>query len=109
MAQATPSISRHTPLTLAQHMTMATMTRAMQLARGAVKEALKRQAVRLADVDAKDISSWARVYLDDHPALIDQARSEVQSWFARGVFGKRAAKAWANCAKLESVAQAAKA
>jgi hypothetical protein len=33
MAQATPSISRHTPLTLAQHMTMATMTRAMQLAR----------------------------------------------------------------------------
>jgi hypothetical protein len=109
MAQANHSLSQYTPLTIAQHVAMATWTRAMQLARGAVKEALKRQAVRLADVDAKDISSWARVYLDDHPALIDQARAEVQSWFARGVFGKRAAKAWANCAKLESDAQAAKA
>jgi hypothetical protein len=104
MAKAAPSISRHTPLTIAQHMAMATMTRAMQVARGAVKEALKRQRVRLADVDAKDISSWALVYLDDHPELIAQARPVIESWFARGVFGKRAQRQLA-CANLSSAAQ----
>jgi hypothetical protein len=88
-------------LTITQQMTMATMTRAMMLARGAVKEALKRQAVRLCEVDAKDISSWARVYLDDHPALMDQARSEIAEWFARGVFGKRAQKAFIKELKIE--------
>jgi hypothetical protein len=103
MVEANHSLSRHTPLTIAQRQRMATMTRAMQLARGAVKEALKRQRVRLADVDTKDISSWALVYLDDHPELIDQARPVVEAWFARGVFGKRAQRAF--CAKLESDAQ----
>lgn len=107
MAQAIPSISRHTPLTIAQHIAMATMTRAMQVARGAVKEELKKQKIRLADVEARDITSWALVYLEDHHALIDEARLAVSGWFARGVFGKRAQRAF--CAKLESDAQAAKA
>jgi hypothetical protein len=79
-------------LTISQHIAMATMTHAMRLARGVVKEHLKRQRVRLADVEAKDISSWALVYLDDHPALIDEARLAISGWFARGVFGKRAQK-----------------
>jgi hypothetical protein len=93
MAQATPSISRHTPLTLAQHMTMATMTRAMQLARGAVKEQLKRERIRLAEVEAKEITSRARDFLKTHPALIAEAKLQIEAWFARGVFGKRAQRA----------------
>lgn len=79
-------------LTITQQIAMATMTRSMQLARGAVKAELKKQRIRLADVDAKEISSWALVYLDDHPALIDEARLAISEWFARGVFGKRAQK-----------------
>jgi hypothetical protein len=78
MAQATPSISRHTPLTLAQHMTMATMTRAMQLARGAVKEQLKRERIRLAEVEAKEITSRARDFLKTHPALIAEAKLQIE-------------------------------
>ena len=96
MAQATPSISPHTPLTLAQHMTMATMTRAMQLARGAVKEQLKRERIRLAEVEAKEITSRARDFLKTHPALIAEAKLQIEAWFARGVFGKRAQRAFAN-------------
>ena len=79
MAQATPSISRHTPLTIAQHIAMATMTRAMQVARDAVKEELKKQKIRLADVEARDITSWALVYLEDHPAPLMR-----QGWRSRG-------------------------
>jgi hypothetical protein len=104
MVEANHSLSRHTPLTLAQQMRMATTTRAMQLSRGAVKEALKRQAVRLCEVDGKDITSWALVYIEDHPELIAEAKHCVEAWFARGVFGKRAQRAFAN---LTSAAQTA--
>lgn len=83
-----------TRLTITQQIAMATMTRSMQLARGAVKEALKKQRVRLADVAAKEISSWALVYLEDHPELIAEAKPVIEAWFARGVFGKRAQKAF---------------
>jgi hypothetical protein len=43
-----------TTLTITQHMRMATMTRAMQLARGAVKAELRKHGVRLAEVEARD-------------------------------------------------------
>jgi putative methionine-R-sulfoxide reductase with GAF domain len=81
-------------LTIEQHIAGATMTRAMQLARGAVKAALHKQAVRLCEVDAKTISSWAVLYLEDHPKLIAEAKTCVEAWFARGVFGKKAQKAF---------------
>lgn len=60
-------------LTLAQTQRFATMTRAMQVARGVVREELKRQRIRLADVDAKEISDRARAYLDAHPELYADA------------------------------------
>jgi hypothetical protein len=90
-----------TTLTITQHIAMATMTRSMQLARGAVKEALKKQRMRLADVDAKEISSWALVYLEDHPELIAEAKPVIEAWFARGVFGKRAQKAFIKHSGIE--------
>jgi hypothetical protein len=79
-------------MSLAQHLAGATMTEAMRKARGGVKEALKRQAVRLCEVEARDITSWAQVYLDDHPELIAEAKLVIQGYFLRGVFGKRAQK-----------------
>jgi hypothetical protein len=42
--------------------------------------------------EAQDISSWARVYLDDHPELVAEAKPVIESWFASGHFGKRAQK-----------------
>jgi hypothetical protein len=95
------TVCRKTSLTLAQQMTMATMTRAMMIARGGVKENLKREKIRLADVDAREISKRARQYLEAHPSLVDQARSEIAEWFARGVFGKRAQKAFIKHLKIE--------
>jgi hypothetical protein len=106
MVEANHSIFQHTPLTIAQRIAMATMTRAMQLARGAVKDQLKRQRVRLADVEAKEITARAREYLEAHPELVADARPVVESWFARGVFGKRAQRAF--CATLTTNTQLTK-
>jgi hypothetical protein len=64
---------------MTQHMRMATMTRAMQLARGAVKAELRKHGVRLAEVEARDITSWALVYLDDNPELVAEARPVIEA------------------------------
>jgi hypothetical protein len=71
-------------------LTTASFVLAQQRARGAVKEGLKRQRVRLADVEAKEITALARDYLIAHPELVADARPVVKSWIARGMFGKRA-------------------
>lgn len=65
-------------------------------ARNAVKAELRKRGVRVADLAAREISSWARVYLDDHPELIAQARPIVEAWIARGMFGKRAQREFRN-------------
>jgi hypothetical protein len=84
--------------------TTASFVLALQRARNAVKEELKRQRRRLADVEAKEITALAREYLDAHPELVADARPVVESWIARGVFGKRAQRQLA-CSNLTSDAQ----
>ena len=86
---ANPSLSQ-----LQSRITTASFVLAMQRARGVVKEELKRQRVRIADVEAREITARAKDYLIAHPELVVEARPVVESWFARGVFGKRAQKAF---------------
>jgi hypothetical protein len=100
MAQANHSLSQ-----IQARITAASFVLALQRARNAVKEELKRQRRRLADVEAKEITALAREYLDAHPELVADARPVVESWIARGVFGKRAQRAWAGRANLTSDAQ----
>ena len=52
-------------------------------------------------VEAKDITSWALVYIDDHPDVIAQAPPEIEAWFARGVFGKKAQKEFIKHSEIE--------
>jgi hypothetical protein len=77
---------KHIQLTTAARVRMAIMTLAMRAARKEVERHMKSHELRLCDVEHRDIVSWALVYLDDHPELIDQARPVVESWFAHGVF-----------------------
>jgi hypothetical protein len=74
-------------------------------ARNAVKRELQKQGLKVSHYAAREISSWAQVYLDDHPQLLDEARPVVEAWIAQGVFGKRAQRAL--CANLSSDAQTA--
>jgi DNA invertase Pin-like site-specific DNA recombinase len=77
-------------LAMAQSRHLGIMTLAMAHARKAAKEELKRQRVRVADVEAREITALARDYLEAHPELVDAARPVVESWIASGRFGKRA-------------------
>jgi hypothetical protein len=102
MVEANHSISQ-----IQARITTASFVLALQRARGVVKEELKRQRRRLADVEAKEITARAREYLDAHPELVADARPVVESWFARGVFGKRAQRQLA-CSNLTTYAQTEK-
>jgi hypothetical protein len=96
MAQGNASLSQ-----IQARITTASFVLALQRARSAVKEELKRQRRRLADVEAKEITALAREYLDAHPELVADVRPVVESWIARGVFGKRAQRAF--CATLKII------
>jgi hypothetical protein len=78
-----------TTLRMAQRMTMATMTLAQQRARGAVKAEIRKHGIRLSEIAAKDISSWAQVYLEDHAEIVAKAKSIVDLWASQGRFGNR--------------------
>ena len=67
-------------MTIEQSKRRAIMTLAQFRARNAVKEELKKQRVRIADVEAKEITSWAQVYLEDHAELIAEAKAIVDRW-----------------------------
>ena len=86
---------------LQAQLTTASFVLAQFRARNAVKEALKRQGRRLADVDAKEITALARDYVSAHPELVAEAQPIVESWIAQGRFGKRAQKAFIKQSKIE--------
>jgi hypothetical protein len=97
MAQADPSLSE-----IRSRITQGAVVLALYQARGIVKDQLKRELRRLADVEAREISERARQYLEAHPDLVADCRPIIQGWFLRGQFGKRAQRA---CAALLSAAQ----
>jgi hypothetical protein len=96
-------MANHSLSQIQARITTASFVLALQRARNAVKEELKRQRRRLADVEAKEITGRAKDYLIAHPELVADARPVVESWIARGVFGKRAQRAF--CATLKTNAQ----
>jgi hypothetical protein len=55
---------------------------AMYIARGIVKEQLKRKGIRLADVDAKAIGTMAMAYIATHP---EEVYAEVKARLATRV------------------------
>ena len=70
-------------------------------ARDAVKDSLRKFGHKPTHYSAKEISSWGRVYLDDHPELLSEAKPVIERWIAQGVFGKRAQKEFTKQLKIE--------
>jgi hypothetical protein len=80
----------------------------MLRSRNAVKDSLRKYGLKPAHYSAREITSWAIVYLDEHHAeLIPRAIEEARRMILSGAMGKRAQRAL--CAKLESDAQTQKA
>jgi hypothetical protein len=81
----------------------AVRVRARQLAMAKVQDAIKCQGARWSALSAAQKQSWAVLFLEDHPSLIEQARHEVEAWARAGFFGKKVQREL--CAKLKSDAQ----
>lgn len=81
---------------------------AMLRSRQAVKGELRAQGIKPSHLSAREITSWAHLFLEDHAdELVPEAIANARAMILRGDFGKRAARAL--CAKLESDAQTQKA
>jgi hypothetical protein len=68
-------------------------------ARQAVKRELQAQGLKVTHYSARDISSWANVYLDEHPELIPAAALEARAMILAGALGKRAQRALAGVSR----------
>jgi hypothetical protein len=78
---------------------------AMLRSRAAIKDSLRAHGLKLTEYSAREITSWATLYLDDHAAeLMPAAIAEARRMIENGVLGKKAARALAqaHCAKLNN-------
>ena len=76
----------------------------MLRARQAVKDELRKRGLKLTHYSAREITSWAHVFLDDHhETLIPEAIANARAMILRGDLGKRAQRAL--CANLSSAAR----
>ncbi len=81
----------------AERMKSAVFTRALQLAKEAVKQQLRAQGLKVAHYSARHITILAEGYLDQHRTeLMAEAKETVECWVAEGLFGKRVQQAFAN-------------
>ena len=61
--------------------------------RNAVKDAIRRHGLKVKDYKAREITSWAELFVEEHPALREQALADAKKMILNGLLGKRAAKA----------------
>jgi ribosome biogenesis SPOUT family RNA methylase Rps3 len=71
-------------------------------ARNAVKRELQKQGLKVSHYSASEISSWARLYLEDHhEALMPEAIASARAMILGGVLGKRVQKEFIKELKIE--------
>ena len=76
-------------------LTTAARCLAMLRARNAVKDRIKAEGLKPAQLSAREITSWAILYLEDNRATsLPDAMAKAQRMVLAGVLGKRAAKAF---------------
>jgi hypothetical protein len=83
-------------------LTTAAQCLAMLRSRQAIKDSLRAYGHKVSDLSARDITSWAQLFLEDHaseliPASIERARAMILS----GALGKRAQKAFIKELQIE--------
>lgn len=98
MVEATSSIAQSPIIRI----TTAAHVLAMLRSRNAVKAELRKQGLKVSHLAAREITSWAMVYLDDHRAeLIPPAIEQARAMILAGAMGKRAQKAFIKELQIE--------
>ena len=60
---------------------MAVAVRARQVATNAVKASVRRHGLKLSELSAREIRSWADLFLEDHRAeLVASAEHDIATW-----------------------------
>jgi hypothetical protein len=73
---------------------------AMLRSRRAVKSELRAYGLKPSHLSAREITSWAQLYLDEHAdELIPEALANARAMMLRGDLGKRAQRALAGVHK----------
>jgi hypothetical protein len=63
----------------------------MLRSRNAVKDAIRKQGLKVAQYTAREITSWAILYLEDNRAtLLPEALAQARAMILSGAMGKRA-------------------
>jgi hypothetical protein len=94
--------SKQTELSHMIQLTTAANCLAMLRSRNAVKRELQKHGLKVSAYSAREITSWATVYLDDHSAeLIPEAIANARAMIASGALGKRAQKAFIKELQIE--------
>lgn len=101
MAEANASLQQIPSIRI----TTAARVLAMLRARQAVKRELQAQGLKVSHYSAREITSWAHVFLDDHhETLIPAAIEEARAMILRGDLGKRAQRALAaQCSQSSTI------
>ena len=82
--------------------TTASVVLARLRARQAVKDSLRAHGLKVSDLSARDITSWATVYLEDHAnELMPDAIARARAMILSGALGKRAQKAFIKELQIE--------
>jgi hypothetical protein len=98
MAEAASSIQQIPTIRI----TTAAHVLAMLRSRQAVKRQLQAYGPKTTHLSAREITSWAQVYLDDHFAeLMPEAIASARAMILAGVLGKRAQKEFIKHSKIE--------
>jgi hypothetical protein len=63
----------------------------MLRSRNAIKDELRKQGIKITTMSAAELSSWARLFFEDHQAeLLPKAIEEARAMILKGALGKRA-------------------
>ena len=65
------------------------MTRARQIAAGAVKNKIRADGRKLSDCSTSELRNAIKRHLNEHPEVIEQAAADIERWTLQGMFGKR--------------------
>jgi hypothetical protein len=84
-------------------LTTAARCLAMLRSRAAIKNSLRAHGLKLTEYSAREITSWAALYLDDHAAeLMPAAIAEARRMILSGALGKRARAKLINSVQTQS-------
>ena len=56
--------------------------------KAAVKDAIRRQGFKSSSITAAELAGWARLFVEDHPELVQAALADARAMILSGALGR---------------------